>query len=168
VFSRWSSRVTRSSSSPTFVCVGDQDRAGRSSRMIKDTTVSFGSRSSPTSSGRSHLAIRTALRELGLTFEPGLGFTKADCEWSRKLSAVLTATRPDHLKHGTNAPYVRGCVCSECQRMAAQAECPESQQAAMSQTPAAVHYDARARASGTGCLPGRTGDCEVPPSPSSE
>jgi hypothetical protein len=36
------------------------------------------------------------------------------CEWSAVLEAALTATRRDDLQHGTNAAYVRGCVCSEC------------------------------------------------------
>jgi len=30
------------------------------------------------------------------------------------LEAALTATRRDDLQHGTNAAYVRGCVCKEC------------------------------------------------------
>jgi hypothetical protein len=30
------------------------------------------------------------------------------------LEAALNATRRDDLKHGTNAAYVRGCVCAEC------------------------------------------------------
>jgi hypothetical protein len=39
---------------------------------------------------------------------------KIDDEWSVALDAALTATRRDDLKHGTNAAYVAGCVCSEC------------------------------------------------------
>src|SRR5829696_1710009 len=31
-----------------------------------------------------------------------------------RLEAALTATRRDDLEHGTNAAYVRGCVCSDC------------------------------------------------------
>jgi hypothetical protein len=42
------------------------------------------------------------------------GLTKTDQEWSEKLDTALTATRRDDLQHGTNAAYVRGCVCSEC------------------------------------------------------
>jgi hypothetical protein len=31
----------------------------------------------------------------------------------RQLKAALAATRRDNLKHGTNAAYMQGCVCSE-------------------------------------------------------
>ena len=49
--------------------------------------------------------------------------TRVDREWSAVLEAALTATRRGDLKHGTNAAYVAGCVCSDCrehqrQRMA--------------------------------------------------
>src|SRR4029453_18658946 len=57
---------------------------------------------------------RQILRDLGLTSNQVWGLTKTDHEWSEKLEAALTATRRDDLKHGTNAAYVRGCVCSEC------------------------------------------------------
>jgi hypothetical protein len=57
---------------------------------------------------------RTALRELGLTSNQVWGLAKTDQEWSDQLDAALTATRRDDLQHGTNAAYVRGCVCSEC------------------------------------------------------
>jgi hypothetical protein len=57
---------------------------------------------------------RTALRELGLTSNQVWGLTKTDEEWSQQLDAALTATRRDDLQHGTNAAYVRGCVCGEC------------------------------------------------------
>jgi hypothetical protein len=40
--------------------------------------------------------------------------TKTDPEWSEALETALTATRRDDLKHGTNAAYVQGCVCSDC------------------------------------------------------
>ena len=48
---------------------------------------------------------------------------KTDPEWSEKLEAALTASRRVDLEHGTNAAYVKGCVCKECrehqrQRMA--------------------------------------------------
>jgi hypothetical protein len=43
---------------------------------------------------------------------PGLG--RVDREWSEALETALAATRRDALKHGTNAAYVHGCVCSEC------------------------------------------------------
>jgi hypothetical protein len=43
-----------------------------------------------------------------------LGLTKTDEEWAEQLDAALTATRRDDLQHGTNAAYVRGCVCREC------------------------------------------------------
>jgi hypothetical protein len=39
---------------------------------------------------------------------------RADDEWSPELEAALTATRRGDLKHGTNAAYVAGCVCSDC------------------------------------------------------
>ena len=42
-----------------------------------------------------------------------MGLTKTDDEWSAALEAALTATRRHDLKHGTNATYVRGCVCSD-------------------------------------------------------
>jgi hypothetical protein len=40
--------------------------------------------------------------------------TKTDDQWAGALETALTATRRDDLQHGTNAAYVRGCVCSEC------------------------------------------------------
>jgi hypothetical protein len=43
-----------------------------------------------------------------------MGLTKTDDERSTALDAALTATRRDDLQHGTNAAYVRGCVCGEC------------------------------------------------------
>ena len=52
--------------------------------------------------------------ELGLTFNQVWCLTKTDEEWSTALEAALMATRRDDLKHGTNAAYVAGCVCSEC------------------------------------------------------
>jgi hypothetical protein len=57
---------------------------------------------------------RTVLRDLGLTSNQVWGLAKTDHEWSEKLDGALTATRRDDLQHGTNAAYVRGCVCSEC------------------------------------------------------
>ena len=57
---------------------------------------------------------RTVLRDLGLTSNQVWSLTKTDEEWSRALDVALTATRRDDLKHGTNAAYVHGCVCSEC------------------------------------------------------
>jgi hypothetical protein len=57
---------------------------------------------------------RSALRDLGLTSNRVWGLTKTDHEWSDQLEAALTATRRDDLQHGTNAAYVRGCVCKEC------------------------------------------------------
>jgi hypothetical protein len=49
--------------------------------------------------------------------------TKTDEAWSDALEAALTATPRSDLRHGTNAAYVAGCVCTECrehqrQRMA--------------------------------------------------
>jgi hypothetical protein len=57
---------------------------------------------------------RTVLRDLDLTPNQVWGLTKTDDEWASALETALTATRRDDLKHGTNAAYVRGCVCSEC------------------------------------------------------
>jgi len=57
---------------------------------------------------------RQALGDLGLTPNQVWGLTKTDQDWSEQLEAALTATRRDDLKHGTNAAYVAGCVCSEC------------------------------------------------------
>jgi hypothetical protein len=57
---------------------------------------------------------RAILRDLGLTSNQVWGLTKTDDEWSEQLDAALTATRRDDLHHGTNAAYVRGCVCREC------------------------------------------------------
>jgi hypothetical protein len=57
---------------------------------------------------------RTVLRDLGLTSNQVWGLTMTDHEWSEKLDGALTATRRDDLQHGTNAAYVRGCVCSDC------------------------------------------------------
>ena len=57
---------------------------------------------------------RTVLLDLGLTSNQVWGLTKTNQEWSKKLDTALTATRRDHLKHGTNAAYVQGCVCGEC------------------------------------------------------
>jgi hypothetical protein len=57
---------------------------------------------------------RAVVRDLGLIPNQVWGLTKTDGEWSRALEAALTATRRDDLKHGTNAAYVAGCVCSEC------------------------------------------------------
>jgi hypothetical protein len=66
---------------------------------------------------------RSVLRDLGLTPNQVWGLTKTDPEWSAALEAALTATRRGDHKHGTNAAYVAGCVCSDCrehqrQRMA--------------------------------------------------
>jgi len=57
---------------------------------------------------------RAVLRDPGLTSNQVWGLTRTDEEWSAALEATLTATRRDDLEHGTNAAYVRGCVCSEC------------------------------------------------------
>jgi hypothetical protein len=53
------------------------------------------------------------LCHLGLTPNQVWGLSKTDETWSTELEAALTATRRDDLKHGTNAAYVNGCVCSE-------------------------------------------------------
>jgi hypothetical protein len=39
---------------------------------------------------------------------------KTDDDWSAALEAALTASRRVDLQHGTNAAYVKGCVCKEC------------------------------------------------------
>jgi hypothetical protein len=57
---------------------------------------------------------RTVLGDLGLTPNQVSGLTKTDEEWSQQLDAALTATRRDHLQHGTTPAYVQGCVCGEC------------------------------------------------------
>ena len=57
---------------------------------------------------------RMVLRDLGLTSNQVWGLTKTDQEWSEKLNTALMAMRPDDLRHGTNAAYVHGCVCSDC------------------------------------------------------
>jgi hypothetical protein len=57
---------------------------------------------------------RTALRNLRLTSNRVWRLTKTDEKWSEQLDAALTSTRRDDLKHGTNAAYVAGGVCSEC------------------------------------------------------
>jgi hypothetical protein len=57
---------------------------------------------------------RTVLRDLGLTSNQVWGLTRTDQEWSVVLEAALTATRRNDLQHGTNAAYVRGCVCRDC------------------------------------------------------
>ena len=56
---------------------------------------------------------RQILRDLGLTSNQVWGLARTDDKWSEKLDAALTATRRDDLQHGTNAAYVRGCVCKE-------------------------------------------------------
>ena len=59
-------------------------------------------------------SFRRALGDLGLTSNQIWELTKTDKEWLAALDAVLAATRRDDLRHGTNAAYVAGCVCSEC------------------------------------------------------
>jgi hypothetical protein len=59
-------------------------------------------------------SFRSVLRDLNLTPNQVWGMARVDREWSAALEAALTATRRDDLKHGTNAAYVAGCVCSEC------------------------------------------------------
>jgi hypothetical protein len=66
---------------------------------------------------------RTTVRDLGLTPNQVWGLTKSDEGWSTALEAAMTASRRVDLQHGTNAAYVKGCVCKECrehqrQRMA--------------------------------------------------
>ncbi len=56
---------------------------------------------------------KVVLRDFGLTYNQVWGLTKTDEKWSEQLEAALMATRRDDLQHGTNAAYVRGCVCTE-------------------------------------------------------
>jgi hypothetical protein len=65
---------------------------------------------------------RAALSDLGLTSNQVWGLAKTDEEWSGALEAALTAARRGDLKHGTNAAYVRGCVCKECPAASAPAD----------------------------------------------
>ena len=57
---------------------------------------------------------RTTLQDLGLTPNQVWGLTISDEGWSTALEAALTASRRVDLQHGTNAAYVKGCVCKEC------------------------------------------------------
>jgi hypothetical protein len=57
---------------------------------------------------------RTVVRDLGLTTNQVWGLSNTDKEWKTALEAALMAIRQDDLQHGTNAAYVRGCVCGEC------------------------------------------------------
>jgi hypothetical protein len=56
----------------------------------------------------------TAIRDFGLTANQVWGLTKTDKDWATALEDALMATRRDDFQHGTNAAYVRGCVCWEC------------------------------------------------------
>jgi hypothetical protein len=57
---------------------------------------------------------RARLRDLGLTPNQVWGLTRTDDWWRTELEAALTAIHRDDLKHGTNAAYVAGCVCTDC------------------------------------------------------
>jgi hypothetical protein len=57
---------------------------------------------------------RQVLRDLGLTSNQVWGLTRTDDEWSTALDGALMAPCRNDLEHGTNAAYVRGCVCKEC------------------------------------------------------
>jgi hypothetical protein len=59
-------------------------------------------------------AFRSVLRDRNLTPNQVWGMARVDREWSAVLESALVAARRDDLKHGTNAAYVHGCVCSEC------------------------------------------------------
>jgi hypothetical protein len=59
-------------------------------------------------------AFRPTLGDLGLTSNQVWGLTKTDEDWSAALETALRASRRDDLKHGTNAVYTRGCICTEC------------------------------------------------------
>ena len=52
--------------------------------------------------------------DLGLTSHQVWGLTKTDERWAAALEAAPKASRRDDLKHGRNAAYVQGCVCSDC------------------------------------------------------
>jgi hypothetical protein len=56
---------------------------------------------------------RTVLRDLGLSSNKVFGLARTDPDWSQQLEAGLTASRREDLEHGTNAAYLRGCVCSD-------------------------------------------------------
>ena len=56
-------------------------------------------------------SFRAAVGDLGLTPNQVWGLTRTDDSWRVALDNALTATRRGDLKHGTNAPYVAGCVC---------------------------------------------------------
>jgi len=57
---------------------------------------------------------RATVLDLGLTSNQVWGLAKTDEHWAAELEAELMASRRDDLKHGTNAAYVHGCVCSDC------------------------------------------------------
>jgi hypothetical protein len=57
---------------------------------------------------------RAVLRDLELSSYRVFALTRTDQEWSEKLEAAPTASRREDLEHGTNAAYLRGCVCSDC------------------------------------------------------
>jgi hypothetical protein len=91
--------------------------AGRTATLrghLGERGRSSGFRSSCGSNFYAGQSFRNLLRDLGMTPNQVWGLTKTDEEWTAALEAALTATRRDDLKHGTNAAYVHGCVCSEC------------------------------------------------------
>jgi hypothetical protein len=57
---------------------------------------------------------RQVLGDLGLTSNQVWGLARTEPESSAALETALTAARRGDLEHGTNAAYVRGCVCKEC------------------------------------------------------
>jgi hypothetical protein len=57
---------------------------------------------------------KAVLQDLGITANQVWGRTRRDPEWAAALDAVLMVTRRTDLDHGSNAAYVKGCVCPEC------------------------------------------------------
>jgi hypothetical protein len=59
-------------------------------------------------------AFGAVLRDLNLASNQVWGLTRTAEEWSAALEVAMNATRRDNLQHGTNAAYMRDCVCREC------------------------------------------------------
>jgi hypothetical protein len=57
---------------------------------------------------------KAVLQDLGLTANQVWGRARRDPDWAAAFDAVLMVTRRTDLDHGSNAAYVKGCVCPEC------------------------------------------------------